>query len=138
MIGDHTEDAQFNITSYHHIILKTHCLSRRSRWTKGSSLSRTACKSLDTLKNNKNNLEFMLQGLHKTYSQQLHQPHFLVDRGVQIVQLHLSDLVARYHQSSPVALEDQGTQEGLDLPEIKPQLVWGCGTHDGTKSKTNL
>lgn len=52
-----------------------------------------------------------------------------MDQEVQTVRFHLSDLVAQYHQASPVALEDQVIQEHLDLPEIKPQLVWGAVAH---------
>lgn len=48
-----------------------------------------------------------------------------MDQEVQTVRFHLSDRVAQYHQASPVALEDHVIQEDLDLPEIKPQLVWG-------------
>lgn len=48
-----------------------------------------------------------------------------MDQEVQTVRFHLSNLVAQYYQASPAVLEDQVIQEGLDLPEIKQQLVWG-------------
>lgn len=43
-----TEETQFNC--WPQSIIQTHCLSRRSGWTRGSCLSRAACKSLDALR----------------------------------------------------------------------------------------
>lgn len=50
---------------------------------------------------------------------QLHQPFPLVVQEIRFVQFLLSDQAAQCRQTSPVALENQVHQEGLDRPEIQ-------------------